>query len=160
MNDKNKTEEFLYIQLIDGLVKIKLFPEKAPNHIEQIKRLANSGFYDKLKFHRVIPKFMAQTGCPYGTGTGGSGNKLKAEFNDLSHQRGACSMARSVDLDSADSQFFICFKDSSHLDGNYTVWGKVIKGMNYIDMIKKGDPEDNGMVKDPDLIIKMWTEEE
>ena len=145
----------LYIELKDGIVVAELFPEIAPMHVQRIKKLASAGFYDNVKFHRVIEGFMAQTGDPLGNGTGGSGKKLDAEFNTKPHVRGAVSMARAADPNSADSQFFICFKDSHFLDGQYTVWGQVISGMQYVDNIKRGDERNNGTVIDPDKIISM-----
>lgn len=148
-------ENTLYMDLKDGRVVIEMFPEKAPEHVKRIKELAREGFYDGLSFHRVIEDFMAQTGDPLGNGTGGSGKKLKAEFNDLPHERGTVSMARSMHPDSADSQFFICFKNCSWLDGQYTVWGKVTEGMEFVDNIKKGDSFSNGSVDEPDLIVKL-----
>lgn len=147
-------ENALLLKLKDGEVIIEMNPEIAPNHVARIKELVRSGFYNGLKFHRVIDGFMAQTGCPYGTGTGGSGKKLKAEFNRTPHKRGTVSMARSMMPDSADSQFFICFADCSWLDGQYTVWGEVTSGMEYVDMIKKGAGA-NGAVNNPDEIISM-----
>lgn len=148
--DKVDLENTLYLDLKDGRVVIQLLPEKAPNHVKRIKELARKGFYDGVVFHRVIEGFMAQTGDPTGTGTGGSGQKLKAEFNDEKHLRGAVSMARAADPDSADSQFFIVFADSRFLDNQYTVWGKVTGGMNFVDKIARGEPPAN-----PDKIIKM-----
>ena len=121
----------------------------APGHVARIKELVREGFYDGIVFHRVIDGFMAQTGCPQGTGTGGSGQKLKAEFNDEPHVRGTTSMARAASPDSGDSQFFICFDDASFLNKQYTVWGKVTEGMENVDKIKRGEP-----VKNPDKIIK------
>lgn len=147
-------ENALLLKLKNGEVIIEMNPEIAPNHVARIKELVRSGFYNGLKFHRVIDGFMAQTGCPYGTGTGGSGKKLKAEFNRTPHQRGTVSMARSMMPDSADSQFFICFADCSWLDGQYTVWGQVTSGMEFVDMIKKGAGA-NGAVSEPDEIISM-----
>ncbi len=147
-------ENSLVLKLKDGDVVIEMYPDAAPNHVARIKELVRQGFYNGLKFHRVIDGFMAQTGCPYGTGTGGSGKKLKAEFNRNPHKRGTVSMARSMMPDSADSQFFICFADCPWLDGQYTVWGEVTSGMEYVDMIKKGDGA-NGEVKNPDEIISM-----
>lgn len=138
----------------DGDVLIQMFPEDAPNHVARIKELVRQGFYDGLKFHRVIDGFMAQTGDPRGNGTGGSGKNLKAEFNNRPHKRGAVSMARAADPNSADSQFFICFDDSTFLDRQYTVWGQVISGMQAVDKIKRGTGP-NGMVYDPDKIISM-----
>lgn len=147
-------ENSLVLKLKDGDVVIKMFPDVAPNHVARIKELVRSGFYNGLKFHRVIDGFMAQTGCPLGTGTGGSGKKLKAEFNTKEHKRGTVSMARAMDIDSADSQFFICFADAPWLNGQYTVWGEVISGMEYVDLIKKGGGF-NGIVSNPDIIISM-----
>ena len=144
----------LLLKLKDGDVIIEMFPDVAQNHVTRIKELVRSGFYNGLKFHRVIEGFMAQTGCPYGNGTGGSGQKLKAEFNRTPHKRGIVSMARSMFPESADSQFFICFADCSWLDGQYTVWGEVTSGMEYVDMIKKGTGA-NGEVNTPDEIISM-----
>jgi len=132
-----------------GDVVIKLRPDLAPNHVQRITELANSGFYDNVAFHRVIPGFMAQTGCPHGTGTGGSGKKLKAEFNKEPHVRGTTSMARAASPDSGDSQFFICFDDAAFLNNQYTVWGKVTSGMENVDKIKRGEP-----VQNPDKIVK------
>ena len=148
-------ENTLYLDLRDGRVVIELLPDKAPKHVARIKKLVREGFYDGLTFHRVIDGFMAQTGDPWGNGTGGSGTKLKAEFNDEPHVRGTVSMARAQDPDSADSQFFICFDDARFLDHQYTVWGKVVSGMEYVDKIKKGDPRMNGTVSAPDKIVKM-----
>ena len=161
----------MILKLTYGDVEIELYPEKAPNHVKRFKELANSGKYDGVVFHRVIDGFMAQTGdVKFGNsnspnfnlslaGTGGSDlPNLKAEFTDIAHTRGIISAARSANPDSANSQFFICFDDTPHLDGQYTVWGEVIEGMEFVDMIKKGDPIKNGMVDDPDKIIKMWIE--
>lgn len=147
-------ENSLLLKLKNGDVIIEMYPESAPNHIKRIKELVRAEFYNGLKFHRVIDGFMAQTGCPYGNGTGGTGKKLKAEFNRNPHKRGTVSMARSMDQDSADSQFFICFEDCQWLDGQYTVWGEVTTGMEFVDMIKKGAGA-NGSVNDPDEIISM-----
>lgn len=147
-------ENALLLKLKDGDVIIELYPDVAPNHVARIKELARQGFYDGLKFHRVIDGFMAQTGDPLGNGTGGSGQKLKAEFNSKHHGRGTVSMARAQNPDSADSQFFICFKDAGFLDGQYTVFGQVVSGMEYVDMIKKGTGP-NGLVYDPDTIISL-----
>lgn len=132
--------DFLLLTLDTGPVKIETFPDKAPGHVAQIKRLADDGFYDGLTLHRVIEGFMAQMGCPKGTGTGGSGSYLDAEFNDVSHQRGVVSMARAQDPNSADSQFFICFDDASFLDGQYTAWGRVVEGMENVDAAERGEP--------------------
>ena len=148
-------ENTLYLDLKDGRVVIEMYPDKAPRHVERIKQLARDGFYDGIVFHRVIDGFMAQTGDPTGTGTGGSGRYLSAEFNDVAHTRGVVSMARSQHPNSADSQFFIMFADAPHLDGQYTAWGKVIDGMTFVDNIKKGSPYENGTVDDPDRIIKL-----
>jgi peptidylprolyl isomerase len=133
-------ENTLILNLDTGAVTIALLPDKAPGHVARIKELAREGFYDGVVFHRVIDGFMAQGGDPTGTGMGGSGEKLRAEFNDLSHQRGVCSMARSTDPNSADSQFFICLDDASFLDRKYTVWGKVLSGMEAVDALPKGEP--------------------
>jgi peptidylprolyl isomerase len=143
-------ENTLILTLDTGPVTIKLLPDKAPGHVARIKELARKGYYDGLTFHRVIDKFMAQGGCPDGTGMGGSGKKLKAEFNDVSHQRGVCSMARASDPNSADSQFFICLDDASFLDKQYTVWGKVVSGMENVDKLPKGEPP-----RSPGKIVSM-----
>ena len=158
-------ENIMILKLKDGDVEIKLFPEVAPNHVERIKKLANNGSYDNVVFHRVIDGFMAQTGdVKFGNsssskfdlnraGTGGSNlPDLNAEFNDIPHEKGTLSMARSSDPNSANSQFFICFDDAPHLDRNYTVFGKVIKGMEFVENIKRGNGP-NGSVSDPDKII-------
>jgi len=144
----------LLMKLKDGVVEIELFEHLAPNHIKRIKELVQRGFYNGLKFHRVIEGFMAQTGDPKGDGTGGSGVKLKAEFSKMHHERGTVSMARAADPNSADSQFFICFEDAPWLDGDYTIWGRVVKGMEIVDKIKKGTGS-NGLVENPDHIISM-----
>jgi peptidylprolyl isomerase len=149
------SENTIYLDLKDGRVVIELRPDVAPNHVRRIKELARKGFYDGLKFHRVIRGFMAQTGDPLGNGTGGSGQKLKAEFNNERHTRGAVSMARSNNPDSADSQFFIVTDDSLFLDRQYTMWGRVIQGMEFVDKIKKGERDRNGEVTDPDKIVRM-----
>tara|TARA_Y100001970_G_scaffold275901_1_gene377799 strand:- start:318 stop:872 length:555 start_codon:yes stop_codon:yes gene_type:complete len=159
-------ENQMILKLKDGEVKIELFQDVAPNHVERIKTLANNGKYDNVVFHRVIDGFMAQTGdVKFGNssssefniqraGTGGSDlPDLKEEFNNLPHKRGTLSMARSSDPNSANSQFFICFQDAPFLDRQYTVFGKVIEGMEYIDNIKKGDSNLNGAVENPDKII-------
>src|SRR5260221_3322715 len=132
-----------------GKVVIEMRPDLAPGHVARIKELVRQGFYNGIVFHRVIDGFMAQTGCPHGTGTGGSGQKLKAEFNREPHVRGTVSMARANDPNSGDSQFFICFDEASFLDNQYTVWGKVIEGMENVDKIKRGEP-----VSSPVKIIK------
>lgn len=147
-------ENSLVLRLKNGDVVIEMYPDAAPNHVARIKELVRQGFYNGLKFHRVIEGFMAQTGCPLGTGTGGSGKKLKAEFNKMPHKRGTVSMARAMDVDSADSQFFICYGDCPWLNGQYTVWGEVTAGMEYVDAVKKGRG-DNGMVSNPDEIISL-----
>lgn len=147
-------ENTLYLDLKDGRVVIELRPDLAPNHVARIKELTRQGFYDGVVFHRVIDGFMAQTGDPTGTGTGGSGKKLKAEFSNEPHDRGTVSMARTPDPNSADSQFFICFAPASFLDKQYTVWGKVVEGMEFVDNIKKGQPG-SGQVSGPDKIVKM-----
>lgn len=148
-------ENVVYMKLKDGMVVIELFPDKAPKHVEQIKRLIRQGFYDNLAFHRVIDGFMAQGGDPRGDGTGGSGKNIPAEFSNTPHKRGILSMARAQDPNSADSQFFIVLKDSPFLDGQYTVFGRVISGMEFVDKIKKGSPMKNGSVINPDKIISM-----
>ncbi len=148
-------ENTLYLDLKDGRVVIELLPNAAPKHVARIKELVRQGFYDGIVFHRVIDGFMAQTGDPLGTGMGGSGKKLAAEFNSEPHVRGTVSMARAMDPNSADSQFFICFADARFLDRQYTVWGKVVSGMEFVDKIKKGDPNRNGVVYNPDKIVKM-----
>ena len=148
-------ENTLYMDLEHGRVVIEMRPDLAPKHVEQIKRLARSGFYDGVVFHRVIEGFMAQGGDPTGTGTGGSGNKLPAEFSREPHVRGVASMARSNDPDSADSQFFIMFAPAPHLDGQYTVWGKVTEGMEFVDELKRGDQRRGGVVENPDRIVRM-----
>jgi peptidylprolyl isomerase len=147
-------EDTLYLDVPAGRVVIEMRPDLAPGHCAHIKALARRGFYDGIVFHRVIDGFMAQTGDPTGTGTGGSGQQIKAEFSEEPHVRGICSMARASDPNSADSQFFICFGDATFLDRQYTVWGKVVSGMEHIDAIKKGDSR-NGTVTDPDKIVKM-----
>ena len=143
----------------DAKVVIQLEPEVAPNHVARIRELTKEGFYNGIVFHRVIEGFMAQTGDPTGTGRGGSGQNIAAEFNDTRHVRGTLSMARAADPDSADSQFFIVFDEAPHLDGNYTVFGKVTEGMENIDKVKKGYGP-NGMVNDPDNIVKMTVAED
>jgi peptidylprolyl isomerase len=148
-------ENTLYMDVPKGRVVIEMRPDLAPHTVARIKELVRSGFYDGLAFHRVIEGFMAQTGDPRGDGTGGSGKELKAEFSSAKHVRGTVSMARAADPDSADSQFFICFAPAPFLDGKYTIWGKVVSGMEYVDAIKKGDPNRNGMVVNPDHIIRM-----
>ncbi len=166
----NAKENIMILKLKNGDVKIELFPDEAPNHVKRIKELANSGKYDNVVFHRVIEGFMAQTGdVQFGNsqnnnfnlqraGMGGSDlPDLKAEFNDIPHERGTLSMARSSDPNSANSQFFICFEAAPHLDRQYTVFGKVIEGMDNIDKIMKGDGP-NGSVSNPDKIISFRSE--
>ncbi len=144
-------ENTLVLETTKGRVVIELRPDLAPKHVERIKTLARQGFYDGIVFHRVIDGFMAQTGCPHGTGTGGSDlPNLPAEFNAEPHVRGVCSMARAQNPNSANSQFFICFEDARFLDKQYTVWGKVVEGMENVDQIKRGEP-----VRDPDSIVSM-----
>ena len=165
-NNVTAEENIMILKLKDGDVKIELFEDVAPNHVKRIKQLAEEGKYDGVVFHRVIDGFMAQTGdVKFGNssnddfdlkraGQGGSDlPDLKEEFSDLPHERGTLSMARSQNPNSANSQFFICFKESSFLDRQYTVFGKVIEGMELVDKIKKGDSDDNGSVSDPDKII-------
>ena len=167
INKTNAEENIMILELKDGKVEIELFQEKAPNHVERFKKLASEKKYDGVVFHRVIDGFMAQSGdVQFGNsnldsfdikraGTGGSEYPdLKAEFSNLPHVRGTLSMARSSDPNSANSQFFICFKAASHLDGQYTVFGKVIKGMEFVDLIKRGQGS-NGQVNEPDKIIKL-----
>jgi|TARA_R110002126_G_scaffold8695_18_gene40559 cyclophilin family peptidyl-prolyl cis-trans isomerase len=143
-------ENTLFIDLDHGRVVIELKPDLAPKHVARVKELAREGFYDGIVFHRVIDGFMAQTGDPTGTGMSGSGKKLDAEFSDAPFQRGTVGAARSQSPNSADSQFFICFKDARFLDGQYTVWGEVTEGMEFVDMIKKGEPP-----VDPDKMVKV-----
>jgi len=150
--------DMLMMQLKDGVVEIKLLPDLAPKHVERITKLANEGFYDNVVFHRVIEGFMAQTGDPTGTGRGGSSlPDLSAEFTQTPFVRGTLGMARTQDPNSANSQFFIMFDEGSFLNGQYTVFGKVATGMDVIDKIKKGDRDANGLVTEPDKIIKMRT---
>ncbi|MGH6621093.1 MAG: peptidylprolyl isomerase [Alphaproteobacteria bacterium] len=149
-------ENMIYLDLKDGRVVIELYPDKAPNHVKRIKELARAGFYDGVVFHRVISGFMAQTGDPTGTGRGGSDKPdLKAEFNDVSHAEGVVSMARTSNPNSANSQFFIMLAPAPHLDRQYTVWGRVTEGMEYVHKIKKGSDSQNGSVENPDKILKM-----
>jgi peptidylprolyl isomerase len=150
MADIEDPENTLMLETDHGPVVIAMRPDLAPNHCARIKELAREGFYDGLVFHRVIDGFMAQTGCPQGTGTSGSGQNIEAEFSAEPHVRGTCAMARAQPPNSADSQFFICFADSTWLNGQYTVWGQVIDGMDNVDKIKRGEP-----VSDPDRIVSM-----
>tara|TARA_B100001121_G_scaffold111237_1_gene97968 strand:+ start:68 stop:628 length:561 start_codon:yes stop_codon:yes gene_type:complete len=165
-NQSISEENIMILKLKDGDVKIQLFEDVAPNHVKRIKDLANSGKYDNVVFHRVIDGFMAQTGdVKFGNsnskdfnlkmaGMGGSDMPdLQQEFNNLPHDRGTLSMARSSDPNSANSQFFICFKPAPFLDRQYTVFGKVIEGMEFVDKIKRGDEKNNGSVSDPDKIV-------
>lgn len=147
MTTYDDPENTLIIETTKGRIVIALRPDLAPKHVERIKKLVREGFYDGIVFHRVIEGFMAQTGCPKGTGIGGSDHpNLAAEFNAEPHVRGVCSMARSQSPDSANSQFFICLDDATFLDGKYTAWGKVIEGMEGVDKIKRGEP-----VVDPEI---------
>ncbi|MEO8300377.1 MAG: peptidylprolyl isomerase [Rhizomicrobium sp.] len=154
--------DYLILDLKDGPVKIKLRPDLAPNHVERIKELAGSGFYDGVVFHRVIPGFMAQTGDPTGTGSGGSElPDLKAEFSNEKHKRGTVSAARSGNPNSANSQFYICFDDAPWLDRQYSAWGEVVEGMDNVDKIKKGGEHNNGTISgEPDKILKARIETE
>ena len=170
-NNANSMENIMILKLKDGDVKIELFDDVAPNHVKRIKELANEGKYDNVVFHRVIDGFMAQTGdVKFGNssnkdfdlrraGMGGSNlPDLKSEFNELPHVKGTLSMARSADPNSANSQFFICFEPAPFLDRQYTVFGKVIEGMEFVDKIKRGDSNNNGAVSDPDKIISFRSE--
>ncbi len=167
LTDVSAKDNIMILKIKYGEVKIELYPDKAPNHVKRFKELADSGKYDGVVFHRVIDGFMAQTGdVRYGNsnnsdfnlslaGTGGSNlPNLKAEFSDIAHTRGILSAARSADPDSANSQFFICFESAPHLDRQYSAFGKVIQGMEFVDMIKKGDPN-SGSVAEPDKIISL-----
>ena len=146
-----KMEDMLYLELKTGRVAIELYPDAAPKHVARIKELAREEFYDGIVFHRVIPGFMAQTGDPTGTGRGGSGQKLPAEFSrELSFERGTIGMARTADPNSGDSQWFICFAPAPHLNGQYTIWGKVVEGMDLIDGIAPGEPPAR-----PDKIVSL-----
>jgi peptidylprolyl isomerase len=147
-------ENTIYMDTEHGRIVMELRPDLAPNHVARIKELVREGFYDGIVFHRVIGGFMAQTGDPTGTGSGGSGQNINAEFSNEPHVRGTLSMARAQGENSADSQFFIVFARSRHLDGEYTVWGKVTKGMSVVGKIKRGDSR-SGAVRDPDSIIRM-----
>ena len=150
MIETKDPENTLVLDIDHGQVVIEMRPDLAPNHVARIKELAREGFYDGIVFHRVIEGFMAQSGDPTGTGSGGSGQNLAAEFSSEPHVRGTASMARAMNPDSADSQFFICFADSGFLDGQYTVWGQVVDGMENVDKIKRGEP-----VQNPDKIVQM-----
>lgn len=148
-------EERLILELSTGKLAIDFRSDLAPNHVARIKELVRQGFYDGVVFHRVIEGFMAQTGDPTGTGMGGSGVKLNQEFSSEKHRRGTVSMARLQNPNSADSQFFICFADKPHLDGAYTIWGRVSSGMEAVDRLRKGDPK-SGLVSNPDQIVKAY----
>ncbi len=151
--DKSNAQDLenqIFLDLKYGRVVIDLRPDVAPEHVARIKELTREGFYDGIVFHRVIDGFMAQTGDPTGTGRGGSGKNLKAEFSAVPFLRGTLGMARAQDPDSGDSQFFICFEDVSFLNGKYTVWGIVTQGMEFVDMIVRGEPP-----AEPDIIVKM-----
>ena len=149
-------ENTLILETTKGRIVIEMRPDLAPKHVEHIKKLVRENFYDGIVFHRVIDGFMAQTGCPKGTGTGGSSYpNLPAEFNAEPHVRGTCSMARSSMPNSANSQFFICFDDAPWLDKQYSVWGEVVSGMEHVDAIKKGGEHNNGAISgEPDKILK------
>lgn len=148
-------ENTLVMELGWGKVVIEMRPDLAPRHVQRIKELVREGFYDGVVFHRVIDGFMAQSGDPTGTGAGGSGQKLEAEFSREKHVRGTVSMARAAHPHSADSQFFICLAPAPNLDRQYTVWGQVIEGMENVDRIKKGAQNQDGVVENPDRIVKM-----
>jgi len=151
MSEYKDPENTLVLETTKGEVVIECKPDVAPKHVERIKELAREGFYDGIVFHRVIDGFMAQCGCPDGRGTGGSSKPdLEAEFNDVHHERGVCSMARAQSPNSANSQFFICFDETGFLDRQYTAWGQVIEGMDNVDNIKRGEP-----VHEPDSIVTM-----
>ncbi len=154
--------DYLILDLKDGPVKIKLRSDLAPGHVERVKTLTDQGFYDGVVFHRVIPGFMAQTGDPTGTGSGGSDlPDLKAEFSGEKHTRGTVSAARSQNPNSANSQFYICFGDAPWLDRQYSVWGEVVEGMDNVDKIKKGGEHNNGAISgEPDKILKARIETE
>ena len=147
-------ENTIYLELKDGRVTIEMRPDLAPNHVARIKELVRQEFYNGVVFHRVIEDFMAQTGDPTGTGSGGSGQNLDAEFTNEKHLRGTVSMARAGDPNSADSQFFIVFKTAPWLDGQYSIWGQVTDGMDVVDKIKMGAPG-SGTVNEPDKIVSM-----
>jgi cyclophilin family peptidyl-prolyl cis-trans isomerase len=156
----NDPENTLIMELKSGPVKIRLRPDLAPNHVARVKELTRQGFYDGVVFHRVIPGFMAQTGDPTGTGSGGSDlPDLKSEFSGEKHKRGTVSAARTSDPHSANSQFYICFDDAPWLDRQYSVWGEVVEGMEHIDAIKKGGDHNNGAISGaPDKILKLRVE--
>ena len=154
-NAMAQSTDTVILELRTGEVAIEMRPDLAPNHVARIKELVRQGFYDGLKFHRVIAGFMAQTGDPSGNGTGGSGQNIKAEFTPTPFERGTVGMARAQDPDSADSQFFIMLEAAPQLNNKYTVWGQVVDGMEHVDRIKKGEAALNGLVQDPDKIIRM-----
>lgn len=159
ISDTSKASEnkVIHMELNTGIVKIETFPDYAPKTVSRIIELSNQGFYDGLTFHRVIKGFMAQGGDPDGNGTGGSGINLKAEFNELKHERGTVSMARASHPDSADSQFFICYDSQPFLDNKYTIWGKVVEGMHLIDRIPEGRGSNGQVLSNPTKIISMKT---
>ena len=148
---KASNTNFITLETTKGKIVIKTLPKIAPKHVKRIKELVKHGFYDGIIFHRVIPGFMAQTGDPNGNGTGGSGKNLKAEFSNYNYKYGSVGMARSMDPDSGDSQFFICFDGCDHLTGQYTLWGEVTKGMDIVEKIEIGEPPQN-----PDKIKKAF----
>ena len=150
-NLKASNSMFITLETTKGSIIIKTLPKIAPNHVKRIKELVKNGFYDGIIFHRVIPGFMAQTGDPLGNGTGGSGKNLKAEFSDYEYKYGTVGMARSMNPDSGDSQFFICFDGCTHLTGQYTVWGQVESGMKNVEKIEVGEPPSS-----PDKIKKAY----
>ena len=150
-NLKASNSMFITLETTKGSIIIKTLPKIAPNHVKRIKELVKNGFYDGIIFHRVIPGFMAQTGDPLGNGTGGSGKNLKAEFSDYEYKYGTVGMARSMNPDSGDSQFFICFNGCTHLTGQYTVWGQVESGMKNVEKIEVGEPPSS-----PDKIKKAY----
>jgi peptidylprolyl isomerase len=153
---KADPQNTIYLDTKDGRITIRLRPDLAPKHVEQIKTLTKQGFYDGIVFHRVIPGFMAQTGDPTGTGTGGSKlPNIPAEFTQTPFRRGSVGMARSNSPNSANSQFFICFEGCGSLTGQYTLFGEVVSGMEVVDKVKKGSAADNGQVTSPDKIVKM-----
>lgn len=147
---ESEAEDTLIVETTKGPVTIAMRPDLAPGHVARIRELVREGFYDGVKFHRVIDGFMAQTGCPQGNGTGGSGNNLKAEFSAEKHKRGSVSMARAASPDSGDSQFFICFAESTWLDNQYTLWGEVTEGMDNVDQLNRGEPP-----REPDQIVSI-----
>ena len=151
----SEEKQKIHMLLDKGLVVIETYPEKAPKTVQRIVELSNEGFYDGLTFHRVISGFMAQGGDPNGNGTGGSGQNIVAEFNDIKHERGIVSMARSNEINSADSQFFICYDSHPFLDGKYTAWGKVVQGMNLIERIPEGKGQTGQVLSNPVKIVTM-----